>query len=165
MDISASTGAGGRTMSSYQWDLYKWTVGQTSDTPVAELDYVDNASASGGLSKLIIPAENRTSEREVTWFFNVTATNWLGGVGWKTFEVGGLIFYACVTPRSRHSVPSGDRPFTRITQRVGTRRNWGTCSSIFYSIRLPASTVVLRSNLRSSGFFFAIVSRLLEPAP
>lgn len=91
VDVSASTGAGGRTMSSYEWGLYKWTVEQASDTPVAELDYVDDASASGGLSELIIPAENRTSEQEVTWFLNVTATNWLGGVGWDTFEVGGVL--------------------------------------------------------------------------
>lgn len=76
-------------MVSYQWDLYDWTVQHSSDEPNAELDDVIEASASGGSSELTIPALGRLSEREVTWFFNVTATNWLGGVGWNEFEVGG----------------------------------------------------------------------------
>lgn len=76
-------------MLSYQWDLYDWMVQHSSDEPDAELDIVNEASASGGSSELIIPATGRLSEMEVTWFFNVTAINWLGGVGWNEFEVGG----------------------------------------------------------------------------
>lgn len=87
MDVSSSTGGGGRTMSSYQWDLYDWTVQHSSDEPDAELDDVIEASASGGSSELTIPSSGRLSEMSVTWFFNVTATNWLGGVGWNAFEV------------------------------------------------------------------------------
>ena len=76
-------------MLSYQWDLYDWMVQHSSDEPDAEWDIVNEASASGGSSELIIPATGRLSEMEVTWFFNVTAINWLGGVGWNEFEVGG----------------------------------------------------------------------------
>lgn len=89
MDVSSSTGAGGRVMSSYQWELYNWTVATALDAPVTELEYVNQASGLDGSSSLILPAENRSSQEELTWFFNVTATNWLGGVGWNTFEVGG----------------------------------------------------------------------------
>ena len=87
LDVSASTGGGGRSMDSYQWDLYDWSIQQSSDAPSAELQDVAEASAFGGSSKLIIPAEGRASELELTWFFNVTATNWLGGVGWTSIEV------------------------------------------------------------------------------
>lgn len=88
MDVSASTGAGGRVMQSYLWELYDWSVEQASDAPFTELTYVAAASASGGSSKLTVPAAGRASQNELTWFFNVTATNWLGGVGWKSIEVG-----------------------------------------------------------------------------
>lgn len=74
-------------MSSYEWDLYDWTVEQSSDAPEAELDSVEKASAAGGWSNLTISSSSRSSEEEVTWFFNITARNWLGGVGWDTFEV------------------------------------------------------------------------------
>lgn len=88
VDVSASTGGGGRFMDSYLWDLYDWSLQQDSDAPSAELQRVAEASASGGSSKLVIPGEGRASELEVTWFFNVTATNWLGGVGWTSIQVG-----------------------------------------------------------------------------
>lgn len=87
LDVSASTGGGGRFMESYQWDLYNWSVQQDSDTPSTELQYVADASVSGGSSKLFIPGEGRASQLELTWFFNVTATNWLGGVGWTSIQV------------------------------------------------------------------------------
>lgn len=91
LDVSASTGAGGRLMESYLWELHDWSVEQTSDSPSTELDYVAAASASGRSSKLTIPGAGRASEKELTWFFNITATNWLGGVGWKSIEVGGIL--------------------------------------------------------------------------
>lgn len=75
-------------MESYLWELYDWSVEQASDAPSTEFDYVNAASASGGSSKLTILAADRASENELTWFFNVTATNWLGGVGWKSIQVG-----------------------------------------------------------------------------
>ncbi|CAM9463784.1 unnamed protein product, partial [Ectocarpus sp. 12 AP-2014] len=87
MDVSASTGGGGRVMESYQWELYDWTVEQESDAPSAEFDYAEEASAAGGLSKLAIPGAGRESENELTWYFNITATNWLGGIGWTSIEV------------------------------------------------------------------------------
>ncbi len=87
LDVSASTGGGGRSMTSYLWDLYDWSVQQESDVPSAELDLAAAASASGGSSKLTIPGADRASEKEVSWFFNVTAINWLGGIGWKSIEV------------------------------------------------------------------------------
>lgn len=87
LDVSASTGGGGRLMDSYRWDLYDWSIQQASDAPSTELQDVAEASVSGGSSKLIIPGEGRASELEVTWFFNVTATNWLGGVGWTSIQV------------------------------------------------------------------------------
>lgn len=90
LDVSASTGAGGRVMKSYEWDLYGWLVEQDSDAPSnsTEFQYVTEASASGGSSKLTIPGDGRTSEKKLAWFFNVTATNWLGGVGWTSIQVG-----------------------------------------------------------------------------
>lgn len=88
LDVSASTGAGGRVMKSYLWELYDWSVEQASDAPSTELEYVAAASASGKSSNLTIPAADRGSVNETTWFFNVTAINWLGGVGWKSIEVG-----------------------------------------------------------------------------
>ncbi|CAM9866176.1 unnamed protein product, partial [Pylaiella littoralis] len=87
LDVSASTGAGGRVMKSYLWELYDWSVEQASDAPSTELEYVAAASASGKSSNLTIPAADRGSVNETTWFFNVTAMNWLGGVGWKSIEV------------------------------------------------------------------------------
>jgi len=77
-------------MTSYLWDLYSWSVEQESDVPSAELEFAAAASASGGVSKLTIPAADRASKKKVSWFFNVTAINWLGGVGWKSIEVGAL---------------------------------------------------------------------------
>lgn len=74
-------------MKSYVWDLYDWSVQQESDVPSAESDLAAAASVSGGLSKLTIPGADRASEKEVSWFFNVTAINWLGGVGWTSIEV------------------------------------------------------------------------------
>lgn len=92
LDVSASTGGGGREMDSYQWGLYDWSVQQASDAPSTELEYVANASASGGSSKLTIPgAGQRASEMELTWFFNVTATNWLGGSSSTSIQVGANI--------------------------------------------------------------------------
>lgn len=88
IDVSASTGAGGRVMESYLWELYDWSIEQASDAPFTELTDVAAASASGGSSKLTVPTAGRASQNELTWFFNVTATNWLGGVGWKSIEVG-----------------------------------------------------------------------------
>lgn len=88
VDVSASTGAGGRSMGSYEWNLYDWSVEQESDAPSTELQYVAEASASGGSSKLTIPGAGRASEKELTWFLNVTATNWLGGVDWTSIQVG-----------------------------------------------------------------------------
>lgn len=76
-------------MESYQWELYDWAVEQESDAPSAELDYVEEASAAGGSSKLTIPGAGRESEKELTWYFSITATNWLGGVGWTSIQVGG----------------------------------------------------------------------------
>ncbi|CBJ25633.1 conserved unknown protein [Ectocarpus siliculosus] len=87
LDVSASTGGGGRVMESYQWELYDWTVEQESDAPSAEFDYAEEASAAGGSSKLTIPGAGRESENELTWYFNITATNWLGGTGWTSIEV------------------------------------------------------------------------------
>ncbi|CAB1097917.1 unnamed protein product [Ectocarpus sp. CCAP 1310/34] len=87
LDVSASTGGGGRVMESYQWELYDWAVEQESDAPSAEFDYAEEASAAGGSSKLTIPGAGRKSENELTWYFNITATNWLGGIGWTSVEV------------------------------------------------------------------------------
>lgn len=92
LDVSASTGGGGRVMESYKWELYDWTVEQESDAPSAEFDYAEEASAAGGSSKLTIPGAGRESENELTWYFNITATNWLGGIGWTSIEVGGTWF-------------------------------------------------------------------------
>lgn len=75
-------------MESYRWDLYDWSVQQASDAPSSEFQSVAEASVSGGSSKLTIPGPGRASELEVTWFFNITATNWLGGVGWTLIQVG-----------------------------------------------------------------------------
>lgn len=88
--MSSSSGAGGREMFWYDWELYDWTFEQDSDEPIQELATVDAYSASGGSSELTIPAVDRASEKEVTWFFRITATNWLGGVGSSNFEVGGV---------------------------------------------------------------------------
>ncbi|CAM9347803.1 unnamed protein product, partial [Scytosiphon promiscuus] len=87
LDVSASTGAGGRLMESYVWELYDWIIEKESDAPSAELEHVTAASALGGSSKLTIPGADRASENALTWLFNITAINWLGGVGWKSFEV------------------------------------------------------------------------------
>lgn len=86
-------------MKSYLWELYDWSVEQQSDTPSAELDFVAAASAGGGSSKLTIPGANRASEKKVAWYFNITATNWLGGVGWKPIEVGSMLFLTSLLPR------------------------------------------------------------------
>lgn len=88
LDVSASSGAGGRFMVSYEWDLYGWIVEEPTDAPSAEYQYVAEASASGGSGQLTIPGAGRASEKKVTWLFNVTATNWLGGIGWASIQVG-----------------------------------------------------------------------------
>lgn len=69
------------------WELYDWIVEEESDAPLAELEDVTAASTSGGSSKLTIPGEGRESQNALTWFFNVTAINWLGGIGWTSVEV------------------------------------------------------------------------------
>lgn len=75
-------------MSSYQWDLYNWTVATGSDAPEMELSYMDESFGQDRSSSITLPADIRSSQEEATWYFNVTAINWLGGIGWNTFEVG-----------------------------------------------------------------------------
>lgn len=114
-------------MTSYQWDLYDWTVQHSSDEPSTELDDVTAASASGGSSKLNISAAGRLSEMEVTWFFNVTATNWLGGVGWNAFEVGGV--HSLVISASRAMRPQENgvilwSTYRTKTENGNTKHDW-----------------------------------------
>lgn len=76
-------------MMSYTWELYNWTDEQGLGDVIPEkaISHAEAASALGGWSKLTIPAAGRVIRNEVKWFFNVTATNWLGGIGWQTFDV------------------------------------------------------------------------------
>lgn len=87
-------------MESYQWDLYDWSTEQDSDAPSTELQHVAEASVNGGSSQLVVPAADRASVYELTWFFNVTATNWLGGVGWTSIQVGSGIDVLCQGTRT-----------------------------------------------------------------
>lgn len=74
-------------MESYLWELYDWTVEVESDAPSVEFEYAAAASESGGSSTLTIPGIDRESENALTWYFNITAINWLGGIGWQSVEV------------------------------------------------------------------------------
>lgn len=60
---------------------------QGDTIPEKAISYAKAASALGVWSKLTIPAAVWVIRNEVKLFFNVTATNWLGGVGWQTFDV------------------------------------------------------------------------------
>lgn len=90
VDVRSSIGSGGRPMLAYAWDLYDWNVADESDAPSLELEIVPEEGETG---VLVLPSSVRFSEGEVTWFFNVTATNWLGSVGWNTFQVCRACFY------------------------------------------------------------------------
>lgn len=87
METKASVGSGGRPMVAYSWDLYNWTAHNHSDSPSVELDLLMVASGEGALGSLVLPATIRSATSRMTWKFNVTATNWLGNIGWNTFEV------------------------------------------------------------------------------
>lgn len=74
-------------MTSYTWDLYEWTIKNEADWPSEEFELISAASGEGASGELVLPSFTRSSLDRVTWHFNVTATNWLGGTGWDTFEV------------------------------------------------------------------------------
>lgn len=74
-------------MMSYTWDLYEWTVEDETDASSTEFELIFAESGESDSGKLVLPSSIRSSQSRVTWYFNVTATNWLGSTGWGTFEV------------------------------------------------------------------------------
>lgn len=93
MDMTASSGSGGRPMLSYTWELFDFTVEDESDTQfmLEVIELVSMASGDGASGTLVLPHTSRQWQGRVSWRFNVSATNWQGATGWDSFQVSDIL--------------------------------------------------------------------------